>query len=36
MIQINLFIKEKQTRRLREQTYDYQRGKVGGRDKMGV
>ena len=36
MIQINLFIKEKQTRRLREQTYNYQRGKAGGRDKMGV
>ena len=31
---MNLFIKEKHTRRYRKQTYDYQRGKVGGRDKL--
>ena len=30
MIQINLFTKQKQTHRLRKQTYGYQRGKVGG------
>ena len=28
-IHINLFIKQKQTYRLRKQTYGYQRGKVG-------
>ena len=33
---MNLFTKQKQTHRLRRQTYDYQRGKVGGRDKLGV
>ena len=34
-IQMNLFTKQKQTHKLRKQTYDYQRGKVGGRDKLG-
>ena len=28
MIQLNLFTKQKQTHRLRKQTYGYQRGKV--------
>ena len=36
MIRTNLFTKQKQTHRLRKQTYGYQRGKVGGRDKLGV
>ena len=36
VIQMNLFTKQKQTHRLRKQTYDYQRGKVGGRDKLAV
>ena len=31
---MNLFTKQKQTHRLREQTYGYQRGKEG--DKLGV
>ena len=35
MIQVNLFTKQKQTHRLREQIYGYRRGKVGGRDKLG-
>ena len=37
MIQINLFIKQEQTHRLRKQTYSYQRKKVGwgDRDKLG-
>ena len=35
MIQMNLFTKQKQTHRHRKQTYGYQRGKVGGRDKFG-
>ena len=30
MIQMNLFTKQKQTHRLRKQTYGYQRGKIGG------
>ena len=30
MIQMNLFTKQKQTHRLRKQTYGYQRGKPGG------
>ena len=30
MIQMNLLTKQKQTHRLRKQTYDYQRGKGGG------
>ena len=29
MIQMNLFIKQKQTHKHRKQTYGYQRGKVG-------
>ena len=34
---MNLFTKQKQTHRLRKQTtYGYQRGMVGGRDKLGV
>ena len=33
---MNLFIKQKQTHRLQKQTYGYQRGKVGVRDKLGV
>ena len=36
MIQMNLFTKEKQTHRLRKQTYGYQMGKVGREDKLGV
>ena len=36
MIQMNLFTKQKQTHRLWEQNYGYQRGKVGGGDKLGV
>ena len=30
MIQLNLFTKQEQIHRLREQTYGYQRGKVWG------
>ena len=30
MMQMNLFVKQKQTHRLLKQTYDYQRGNVGG------
>ena len=34
---MNLFTKQKQTHsQNRKQTYGYQRGKVGGRDKLGV
>ena len=29
MMQMNLFVKQKQTHRLLKQTYDYQRGNVG-------
>ena len=36
MIQKNLFTKQKQTHRLREWTYGYQRGRVEGRDGFGV
>ena len=36
MIQMNLFAKQKQTHRLRKQTYGYQRGKIAGRDKLEV
>ena len=36
MIQMNLFLKQKETHRLQKQTYSYQRGKVGKRDKLGV
>ena len=32
---MNLFTKQKQMHRHRKQTYGYQRGKVGGRDKLG-
>ena len=32
---MNLFTKQKQTHRLRKQTYGYQRGKMG-RDTLGV
>ena len=31
MVQMNLFTKQKQTLRLRKQTYGDQRGKAGGR-----
>ena len=33
---MNLFTKQKQTHRHRKQTYGYQRGKVGERDKLEV
>ena len=38
MLQVNLFTKQKQTHRLRKQTYGYQRGKVGGgiNDEFGI
>ena len=36
MIHINLFTKQKETHRLRKQIYDYQRGKRGRKDKLGV
>ena len=36
MTQMNLFTKQKQTHRHRKQTYSYQRGKIWGRDKLGV
>ena len=35
-IQVNLFTKQKQTHRLRERTYGYQRGRVGGSNRQGV
>ena len=31
----NLFTKQKQIQRFQNQTYGYQRGSVGGRDKLG-
>ena len=34
MIQTNLFTKQKQTHRLREQIYGYQEGRVGGEGKI--
>ena len=34
MIQMNLFTKRKQTHR--ERIYDYQQGKMGGRDSQGL
>ena len=34
MVQINLFIKQKQIHRLRKQTY--QEGSIGGRNRLGV
>ena len=33
---MNLFAKQKQTHRLREQTYGSQEGRVAGRDRLGV
>ena len=33
---MNLFSKQKQIHRHRKQTYGYQRGKGGGKDKLGV
>ena len=33
---MNLFTKQKQTHRLREQTYGYEGGRVGGRDRLEV
>ena len=37
MIQMKLFTKQKQTHKLRKQTEGYyQRGKMEGRDKLGV
>ena len=36
IIQMNLSAKQKQTHRHRKQTYGYQRGNVGERDKLGV
>ena len=36
MIQMNLFTKQKQTHRHRKQTYSYQRGKAGMRNKLGI
>ena len=35
MIQNSLFIKKKQTQIFKNQIYSYQRGYVGGRDKLG-
>ena len=36
MIQMNLFTKQKQTHIFLKQMYGYQRGNVGGSDKLGV
>ena len=36
MIQVNLFTKQKETRRHRKETFGYQRGKGVGRNKLGV
>ena len=36
MIQMNIFTKQKQTHRLREWTYGYQWGRMGGRDRLEV
>ena len=36
MIQMNLFTKQKQTHRLREGTYGYQRGRVGEGERLGI
>ena len=35
MIQMNLFVKQKLSRRSQNQTYSYQRGNVGESDKQG-
>ena len=32
---MNQYTKQKQTHRSRKQTYGYQRGKGGGKDKLG-
>ena len=34
MVWKNLFMKQKQTQRFWNQTYGYQRGNIGGRDKL--
>ena len=37
MIELNLFSRQKSTYRYQEETYDYERGNVGGgRDKLGA
>ena len=36
MIQMKLFTKQKHTHRLQKQTYSYQKGNVGGRDRLAV
>ena len=36
MVPMNIFTKQKQTHRHRKQTYDYPRGMVEERDKLGV
>ena len=36
MIQINLFTKYKQTHKLQKQSYVCQKGKVWGKDKLGL
>ena len=33
---MKLFTKQRQTHRLRKQTYGFQRGVVGGSDKLGA
>ena len=33
---MNLYVKEKQTHRHRKQSYGYQWGKGGDRDKLGI
>ena len=33
---MNLFTEQKQTHRFRKQIYGYQRGKAGGRGRLGV
>ena len=33
---LKIWTKQEQTHRSRNQTYDYQRGNVGGSDKLGV
>ena len=35
MMQMNLFTKQKQTHRLREETYGYHGGRVGEMDRLG-
>ena len=36
MIQMNLFTRQSQTQKHKEQTYSYQRGEAVGRGKSGV